>query len=113
MSGVTPSACWNPNHWPVRPSPVCTSSMIEQRLPLVAQRAHGLEVAGRRRQHAALALDRLEHHRADPLVHRRRERVEVAERDLPEPAGSGWNVSCFCGWPVAARVVSVRPWNEP
>ena len=30
-----------------------------------------------------------------------------------KPSGNGWNVSCFWGWPVAASVVSVRPWNEP
>ena len=35
--------------------------------------------------HAALTLDRLEHHRADPVVDRRGERVDVGEEDLAEP----------------------------
>ena len=57
----------------------------QQRLALVAQRAHRREVAVGRGDHAALALDRFEHHRADALVHRGRERVDVAELDLAEP----------------------------
>ena len=56
----------------------------QQRLALVAERTHRREVAVGRGDHTALALDRLEHHRADALVHRRRERVEVAELDLAE-----------------------------
>ena len=60
-----------PNHLPVRPSPHCTSSMIEQRLALVAQAAHGAEVLGRRRHDAAFALHGLEHHRRDAVVDRR------------------------------------------
>ena len=86
----------------------------QQRFALVAQPAHAVQVLGRRGVHAALALHRFEQHRGDAVVDRGRERVEVVERDLAEArSGSGWNVSCFCGWPVAASVVSVRPWNEP
>ncbi len=29
-----------------------------------------------------------------------------------KPSGSGWNGSCFSGWPVAARVARVRPWKD-
>ena len=56
----------------------------EQRLALVAEPADRLEVAGRRGLHAAFALDRLEQDRADPLVHRRGQRVEIGELDLAE-----------------------------
>ena len=57
----------------------------QQRLALVAERTHGREVAVGRGDHPALALDRLEHHRA----HTRSsiaaaQRVEVPELDLAE-----------------------------
>jgi hypothetical protein len=29
------------------------------------------------------------------------------------PASSGSNATRFSGWPVAASVAAVRPWNEP
>ncbi|RUA24469.1 MAG: hypothetical protein DSY73_03920, partial [Actinobacteria bacterium] len=29
-----------------------------------------------------------------------------------KPSGRGWKGSCFSGWPVAARVARVRPWND-
>ena len=29
-----------------------------------------------------------------------------------KPSGRGWNGSCFSGWPVAAKVARVRPWND-
>ena len=83
----------------------------QQRLALVAEAAHRFEVSGWRRLHAALpctASSRTAQTRSSIAG----ERVEIGELDLAEPVGSGWNVSCFWGWPVAASVVSVRPWNE-
>ena len=55
--------------------------------------------------------------RAAPRRRARRARRPARRRRRTAPGGSpigsGWNVSCFCGWPVAASVVSVRPWKEP
>ena len=86
----------------------------EQRLALVAQPAHAVEVLGRRGLHAALALHRLEQHGRDAVVDAPRASASRSSNATwRNPVGSGWNVSCFCGWPVAASVVSVRPWNEP
>ena len=68
----------------MRPRPVCTSSRISSASRSSHSAADGLEVAGGRRLHAALALHRLEQHRADPLVERGGERVDVGEGDLAE-----------------------------
>ncbi len=57
----------------------------QQRLALVAQLAHRLQVLGRRGIHAAFALHRLEEHRRHPIVERGGEHVDVGERDLTEP----------------------------
>ena len=58
----------------------------QQRLALVAQPADTLQVRGRRGHDAALALHRFEHDGRDTVVERGGERVEVVERNLPEPA---------------------------
>ena len=57
----------------------------QERLALVAERAHRLQVTGGRGLHATLTLDRLEQHGTHALVHRRRERIDVRELDLTEP----------------------------
>ena len=59
----------------------------EEDAALVAEPADALEVLGRRRVHAALALHRLEQHRGHRRVEGRLERVEVVPGDVPEALG--------------------------
>ena len=54
---------------------------------VVAQLTECAEVAGRRRVHAALALDGLDHDSDDGLVDRRGEGVEIAPGHVKEPGG--------------------------
>ena len=56
----------------------------EQRVIFVAELAHALEVAGRWRVDAALALDRLEQHGARLVAHHGRELREVVVMDVVE-----------------------------
>ena len=86
-SGRTPK-CWKPNHRPVRPSPVCTSSTMS-RIPRSSHSARTpCEVVAGGRVHAALALHRLEQDRGRRVGSRRRSSVvEVVPRDVAEPLG--------------------------
>ncbi len=52
MSGTAPE-CWKANHFPVRPKPDMTSSLIHSTSLGVAEAAELLEEAGRRDEHAA------------------------------------------------------------
>ena len=111
-SGSMPK-CWKPNHRPVRPRPVCTSSTIEQDAPLVAEPPDALEVLGGRRVHAALALHRLEQHGGD----RRVEGRARARRGRPTPRGGSPRAAAGTprAWPAGrwrASVASVRPWKR-
>ena len=83
MSGRMP-LCSNPNHRPVRPNPVCTSSRISNASRSSHNLTHGPHVFRRGRVHATFALYRLEHHRRDALVEGAAERVDVVEEHLAE-----------------------------
>jgi hypothetical protein len=74
-SGTMP-ACWKPNHLPVRPKPGLHLVDHQQQPALVAQRADVAQVLRVGRQHATLALHRLEQHRG----HRRRRWLPRARR---------------------------------
>ena len=79
----------------------------------VAELARQLEPGPVDRPHAALALDRLDEHRAGLGADRRRERLEVVAGTWEKPAGTGSNGSRLAADQPAASVASVRPWNEP
>ena len=86
----------------------------QQGFAFVAQLAHRPRYSGDAGFTPPSPCTGFEHHGGHPVVERGRERVDVVERrPAGTRSGSGWNVSCFCGCPVAASVVSVRPWNEP
>ena len=86
-SGCTPR-CWKPNHRPVRPRPVWTSSTIRSTAAFGADLAHRAEVVRGGHDHACLAEDRLEQHRGDPGgVAGRRERGDVVVGHVVEAVG--------------------------
>ncbi len=64
LSGLKPYFV-QPNHSPVRPKPVITSSSISEMAYLSSTRADRIEIALRRQDHAARALNRLGDHRRD------------------------------------------------
>ena len=81
ISGLMP-VCSNPKNFPVRPMPVCTSSRINSSLWRSHQVAQPLQVVCARHDHAALALDRLDHH-ADGLRRAARDRAPPDRRTAP------------------------------
>ena len=86
-SGTTPK-CWKPNHRPVRPRPVCTSSTMNRTPRSSHSAAHALEVLGRRRVHAALALHGLEQHGRHRRVERARSSASRSSHgDVAEALG--------------------------
>src|SRR5690606_12517780 len=84
----------------------------QQGPPLVAQTAHRHQIVDLERTDAAFALGGLHHHCGDGVVDHFLHRPDVAGGTWTKPGGRGWNVACLAGWPVAARVARVRPWNE-
>ena len=76
-------ACSNPNHLPVRPRPVCTSSMISSASRSSHSARTPCEVLGRRGMHAALALHRL---RASP----RHTRSSIAAASASRSSNATW-----------------------
>ena len=86
----------------------------EQHVALVAQPADVGQPALGRHVDPALALDGLDQHRAPPSGSTAASMASMSPRATwRKPSGRGWKGSCLAGWPVAARVASVRPWNEP
>ena len=68
-SGTMPDR-WCASQLPVRPMPVCTSSITSSAPRSAVIRLACGEIAVRRRDHAGLAEDRLQEHRGDGLVDR-------------------------------------------
>ncbi len=85
----------------------------EQRAELVADPAHGRQVVGGRDDDPALALDRLEQHGDDGLVHRFPERESVAVRHRPEAGRVRPEVLAGEGSSENETIVVVRPWKFP
>ena len=98
---------------PVRPMPVWISSSDQQRAVRVADLARGGEVAGRRRDDAALALGRLQEDRRGRLASTAAsQRVGVAVRDEADVAGQRpERRRGSAALPVSASAPSVRPWK--
>ena len=114
-SGRTPK-CWWPNHSPVRPSPVCTSSTMNRMPRSSHSAADAAEVLGGGGVDPALALHRLEQHRRDRVVERR----PRARRGRSTPRGGSpraaagtpraWPAGRWRGgWPACGRGTSRRP----
>ena len=90
---VTPSgrmpSCSKAKSLPVRPRPDWISSRIEQDAVLVADLPQALQVALRRDDHAALALDRLHEHRAGLRRDGGPDRLDVAVLHDRKPGVKG------------------------
>ena len=85
-SGATPK-CWKPNHLPVRPKPVCTSSTMNSSPRSSHSRRTAWKYSAVGGVHAALALHGFEQHGGDRRVERRLERVDVVPRHVAEALG--------------------------
>ncbi len=83
MSGRMP-ACWKPNHSPVRPRPVCTSSTISSTPRSSHRVAQVLHVTLGRRVDAALALHDFDQHRGGRRVDAALEIDEIEGGDVVE-----------------------------
>ena len=85
----------------------------EQHVALAADpRARG-EIAGRRHDDAALALDRLDEERGGVRRDRALERRRVAERHQLKPGGNGPKPSRYCASEDRPMIVIERPWKLP
>jgi len=111
-SGTTPS-CWWANHDPVRPSPVWTSSTMNRICRSVQIRRTAAKYsaeAGFTPPSPCTGSSST----AATVGSRAASRASTSfQATWRNPSGRGWNASCFWGWPVAWRVASVRPWNDP
>jgi hypothetical protein len=63
--------------------------------------------------HAALALHRLDDHRAHALGVERRVELGASRSTIDTPPASGWNGARYAARSVAASAPIVRPWNAP
>ena len=101
MSGSRPSDCQE-NHSPVRPMPGLDVVEDQQRPGLVAEPPDRLEIVGIQRDHAALPLDRLEHHRGGVGVDHRFQGIQIVGLDLVE-AGRKRSERCLLGGLAGGR----------
>ena len=85
----------------------------QQDVAVGAELAQTDQVVRRRDHHPGLALDGLDQDGRHPVrVAGGLHGVEVVEGDVVEAVGQRLRTArCLSGWPVAARVASVRPWN--